>query len=162
MRTAAAAAVLTGLVGWGIAAGSRWTYASPAPAGSELVVTFKHPGQVSERSRAVSKEELEKTPVHMRRAVIHDRERAPVRMRVLVDGRAVIDRVYQPKGLWRDGNSVAVEAIAVPPGAHAVEVAIGDTHEQQEWNHRMSQRLEFTPAARRVVSFDRVSGFMVD
>ncbi len=161
-RIAAAAVILTAVAAWGLSAGSRWSYASPVPAGSELVVTFKHPGQVSERSREISKEELEKTPVHMRRARIYERERAPVRMQVRVDGRAVVDRIYPAKGLWHDGNSVAVETITVPLGAHAVEVAIGDTHDAHEWNHRMSQRIDFASDRRRVVSFDRLSGFRVD
>jgi hypothetical protein len=125
-------------------------------------VSFKHPGQVSERSREISKEELERTPVHMRRARVYERERAPVRMRVLVDGRTVIDRIYPAKGLWHDGNSVAVETIAVPAGAHAVDVAIGDTHDPHEWNHQIAQRLDFTSERRRVISFDRLSGFVVD
>jgi hypothetical protein len=47
-------------------------------------------------------------------------------------------------------------------GAHAVEVAIGDTHDLHEWSHQMSQRLDFTSERRRVVSFDRLSGFRVD
>jgi ferredoxin len=161
-RLAVAAVVLTALIAWGIDAGSRLSYASPSPSGSELVVTFKHPGQVSERSREVSKEELDKTPVHMRRARVYERERAPVRMQVRVDGRTVVDRTYPAKGLWHDGNSVAVETIAVGPGEHTVDVAIGDTHDPHEWNHRTSRRLEFTSDRRRVVSFDRLSGFMVD
>lgn len=161
-RAAVAAVIVTGVLAWGVSAGSRWGYASPVLAGSELVVTFKHPGQVSERSREVSKEELEKTPVHMRRARVYDRERAPVRMQVRVDGRTIVDRVYPAMGLWHDGNSVAVETISVPSGAHTVDVAIGDTHDGGEWNHRTSQRLDFSAARRRVVSFDRLSGFIVD
>jgi coenzyme F420-reducing hydrogenase delta subunit/NAD-dependent dihydropyrimidine dehydrogenase PreA subunit len=159
---AAAAAILTAALAWGVYAGSRVAYASPVRAGSELVVTFKHPGQVSERSREVSKEELERTPVHMRRARVYERARAPVRMRVIVDGRTVVDRTYAAKGLWHDGNSVAVETLAVPSGAHLVEVAIGDTHDEHEWSHHMTQRLDFSSDRRRVVSFDRLAGFVVD
>jgi len=162
VRVAVASVVLTAVAAWGIAAGSRWTYASPVRAGSELVVTFKHPGQVSEHSREVSKEELERTPVHMRRARVFERERAPVRMRVLVDGRTVVDRTYPAKGLWHDGNSVAIEAISIPAGTHLVDVAIGDTHDAHEWNHQMSRQLDFTSERRRVVSFDRLAGFTVD
>ena len=158
----AAALVLTAAIAWGVRAGSDWSYASPTPAGSELIVTFKHPGQVSERSREVSKEELERTPVHMRRTRIYERARAPVRMRVVLDGRTVVERTYQAKGLWHDGNSVAVELIPVAPGAHTVDVAIGDTHDSHEWSHHMTQRLDFTSDARRIVSFDRLSGFVVD
>jgi coenzyme F420-reducing hydrogenase delta subunit len=161
-RVAVAAVMVTMVTAGGVMAGSQWRYASPVPRGSELVVTFKHPGQVSEHSREVSKEELERTPVHMRRARVYERARAPVRMRVLVDGRTLIERTYPATGLWHDGNSVAVETIAVPVGAHAVEVAIGDTHDLHEWSHQMSQRLDFTSERRRVVSFDRLSGFRVD
>jgi hypothetical protein len=97
----------------------------------------------------------------MRREKVCDRERAPVRLRVAVDGRRVVDRSYAPTGVWHDGNSVAVASLFVRPGAHRVDVEIDDTHDSDEWAHRFGRRLDFTREARRVVSFDRVSGFTV-
>lgn len=157
----AAAAVLAALVATGVGAASQWRYTSPAYPGSELVVTFKHPGQVSEHYRDLSAAELEKIPVHMRRQRVYARARAAVRMRVTVDGERVVGRAYAPTGLWHDGNSIAVEMLPVPTGEHVVSVAISDSHDPDDWSFRTVQRLTFAREARRVIVFDRSSGFTV-
>jgi hypothetical protein len=97
----------------------------------------------------------------MRTEKICDRARASVRMRVLLDGRLVLDSAYPPSGLWSDGNSVAVERIRVVSGEHRVAVEIGDSDDPDEWTHVVEQTLTFGEDARRVITFDRVSGFEV-
>jgi coenzyme F420-reducing hydrogenase delta subunit/Pyruvate/2-oxoacid:ferredoxin oxidoreductase delta subunit len=140
---------------------SDWSYTARAATGSELVVTFKHPGQRSEVCRERSAEELERLPVHMRQAKLCERGRAPVRLRVSLDGARVIDESFAPKGIWSDGSSVAVAALSVAPGEHQVRVEIGDSHDPDEWSHSSEQTVEFDERARRVIAFDRVSGFTV-
>src|SRR5690606_2650348 len=103
---------------------SEAPYAPPALDGAELVVSFKHPGQVSERSRQVTDAEKAAMLPHMRRDVVTERRRAAVRLRVRVDGQVALERAVAPEGLWGDGASVAVVRLPVAPGAHAVEVAI--------------------------------------
>lgn len=143
----------------GVVAVSEAPYAPPALEGSELVVSFKHPGQVSERTREVTEAEKAAMLPHMRRDVITERRRAPVRLRVRVDGQLALERAIEPEGLWGDGASVAVVRLPVSPGAHEVEVAIGDGHDAQVWEHVARDRVDFLEGARRVVLFDRLSGF---
>jgi ferredoxin len=156
-----AAAALAGLLAAVVGAGSRAGYASPNVPGSELVVTFKHPGQVSEEFHVFTPQELAKIPVHMRRARSYRRARANVRLRVQIDGRMAVERSFAPKGLWHDGNSIAVERLIVPLGVHHITVEIGDAHERENWSFRTEQRLEFTREALHVIAFDRLSGFVV-
>ncbi|MEB2344948.1 MAG: hydrogenase iron-sulfur subunit [Deltaproteobacteria bacterium] len=134
-------------------------YAAPGIDGSELVVSFKHPGAVSEHCRTLSPEELEALPVHMRRPEVCDRARADVRLHVSVDGKPVLDGRYPPSGIWGDGNSVAVEHIPMTPGEHHVTVAIGDTHDPEAWAFQIEETLGFGENARRVLTFDRLAGF---
>jgi ferredoxin/coenzyme F420-reducing hydrogenase delta subunit len=157
--TGVAAAVLAAVFGGGIGLVSDLGYATPTVEGSELVVTFKHPGQISENCRDLTEEELAARPVHMRQARICDRDRAPVRLRVSVDGATVMESSFPPTGIWGDGNSVAVERVPVAPGEHRVRVAIGDSRDPEEWTFVDEKTLTFTDRARRVVSFDRVIGF---
>jgi hypothetical protein len=141
-------------------------YAAPRAEGSELVVSFKHPGAVSENCHTLSEEDLAAKPVHMRKPVVCERERAPVRLAVLVDGSPVVEKSFAPTGIWGDGNSVAIERIPVAPGEHRVEIAIGDSHvhadddaDDDEWSFRDERTLDFSEDSRRVVLFDRVIGF---
>jgi ferredoxin len=138
---------------------SRLGYALPPSASSELVVSFKHPGAVEQRCRDRTPEELQKLPPHMRQPQLCERRRVWVRMRAFVDGRSVVDRRYEPKGVWDDGNSLALERVPVEPGPHAIRVEIGDTADDNDWDHVAEQRLDFAARASRVVTFDKVDGF---
>jgi coenzyme F420-reducing hydrogenase delta subunit/NAD-dependent dihydropyrimidine dehydrogenase PreA subunit len=134
-------------------------FAAPAAPGSELVVTFKHPGRREEHCREVSPEEQASRPAHMRLARVCDRARADVRLRVTVDGVRRVERSYEPQGLWNDGNSVAVASLPIDPGLHVVGVEIGDSLDPEVWSFRTEQALEFRADARRVIAFDRLAGF---
>ncbi len=54
------------------------------------------------------------------------RERAPVLVKVELDGKSVADIVAIPSGLSRDGASVAYRRIPVPAGTHRIRVALAD------------------------------------
>jgi len=154
-----AAAVLAALVAAGLGVVSDLGYAAPRIEGSELVVTFKHPGRIAEACRELSEAEKAHRPVHMRQEQICARRRSPVRLRVSLDGKAVLEQAYPPGGVWGDQNSVAVEHIAVAPGDHQLIVAIGDSADPEEWSYTVEETTAFDEGARRVLSFDRLAGF---
>jgi ferredoxin len=155
LAAAGLACVLLGVIGLL----SDLVYAAPRMEGAELVVTFKHPGEVGENCRVLTEEELAQRPAHMRRAEVCDRTRADVRLRVSVDGEQVVSASFPPAGVWKDGNSIAIEHIAVTPGEHRVSVAIGDTIDPEVWSFDVEETVEFESGVRRVLAFDRVSGF---
>jgi len=158
-RGAVAASLLAVLCAGLIGVVSDLGYAAPHVGASQLVVSLKHPGAVSENCRELSEEELAALPVHMRKKTVCERMRAHVRLRVAVDGATVVDTSVVPSGLWEDGNSVTVERIPVEPGEHRVSVAIGETIDPDEWSFRDEATLTFSEKMRRVVLFDRVTGF---
>jgi coenzyme F420-reducing hydrogenase delta subunit len=134
-------------------------FAAPAVTGSELLVSFKHPGQVGENCRVLSEEELAARPVHMRKAKECERMRASVRLAVEIDGKEVVRTSAEPSGIWKDGNSVTIQTIPVDPGEHRVSIAIGETLDPDEWTFRDEKTLGFDTDTRRVIVFDRVAGF---
>jgi coenzyme F420-reducing hydrogenase delta subunit/NAD-dependent dihydropyrimidine dehydrogenase PreA subunit len=142
-----------------IGAGSDLGYASPRLPGSELAISLKHPGVASESCRQLSEEELAAKPAHMRKPMECERMRPDVRLRVDIDGVRALETSVAPSGLWKDGNSVSLERIAIEPGDHLVRVAIGETVDPDEWTFEAEQTLTFSEEARRVVLFDRVAGF---
>ena len=151
----ALAAVLTATT-WGA---SRAWYDLPSGRAPQLVVSFKHPGQISESCRDLTEDEKRKMPVHMRPPQICERRRNPVRMRITVDDRVTANRSYEPAGLWGDGNSLAIERLEVPPGEHHVRVSIGDSANAEEFAFDTEQTVDFQPHAIKVVRFDRTTGF---
>lgn len=134
------------------------SYTPAAAVECGLVVTFKHPGQKVE-VKAPAADDPDVLP-HMRGAPgSTERERVPVRMRVTIDGRLLLEKSYPPKGIFSDGASIATETIALDPGVHEVLVEIGDGPDAREWNHRHAERIEVRPHERRVLFFERREGF---
>ena len=158
-RTALTAAALIAGLGAATLAASDAPYWLPPSHGAELVVSFSHPGKSGEHCRKLSDEDKRALPVHMRRDEICDRARAPVRVRVRVDGEMRYERAHAPSGIFSDMNSIGAAHVAVEPGAHEIEVAIGETHDAHEWSYSSSQRVEFLARERHVVIFDRTRGF---
>lgn len=138
---------------------SRAAYSPPAPAGPELVVSFRHAGKSSEHCRDVSDAENAQKPPHMRRPRICERGRAPVRLEVVVDGAARLQRTYTAKGLHADGPSVAIETLDLAPGPHEILVRIGETHDPAEWTHEDRRTVTLGARGRVVVLFDRATSF---
>ncbi|MCC6213360.1 MAG: hydrogenase iron-sulfur subunit [Polyangiaceae bacterium] len=142
-----------------LAYASRVPYAPPPRTSPELVVSFRHAGSNQERCRDVPAEENARLPPHMRRPRVCDRGRAPVRLRVEVDGQPALERTYPPKGLRGDGPSLALETLTVAPGEHEISVALGDTHDGAAWTYTDRRRVRFGETTRAVALFDRGTGF---
>lgn len=152
------ALLLSALLTAAIGAGSTVGYAAKSE-GPELVVSFKHPGRVGEHCRKLTEKEKLELPPHMRRDEVCERGRAPVRLRVEVDGVVRIASAHAPKGLRGDGPSIAVEHLTLTPGPHTISVALGDSHDPNEWTHREERTMTVGSSGRVVVLFDRATGF---
>ncbi|MBI4817912.1 MAG: hydrogenase iron-sulfur subunit [Deltaproteobacteria bacterium] len=166
-RPAAPAARLRVLLGAGVAALMSLVVFVPTTLGHRafarehglLVVSFKHAGRAEESCRKLTADELAKLPIHMRKAEVCDRSRAPVRLRVHVDGVATLEESYSPNGLFGDGASVALERISISPGEHLIGIEVADSVDATAWEHREERRMEFSTEVSRVVLFDKASGF---
>jgi ferredoxin/coenzyme F420-reducing hydrogenase delta subunit len=150
-----ALAVVLAAVTWAF---SNLPYRTPHSPEPEMIVSFSHGGAILE-PRKLTKEELEKRLPHMRAQASVARQRAPVRLRITVDDQTVFERAFQPKGLSKDGPSVAVARLPLAAGLHAVRVEIADTADSNTWTHRWAETVEFQTNRTRVVLFDTKAGF---
>lgn len=156
--------VVVGLVAAVVGACATWLpsdlpYHTPASPEPELVVSFKVAGEVSERCRTRTAEELAALPPHKRTPQVCERSREAVRLIVALDGRPLLERDYQPSGAFGDGASVAVETLVVPEGAHRVSLAIGPAHADPASFQRAERQVELRPRTRTVVVYERLAGF---
>ena len=133
-------------------------YRTPHSTQPELVVSFNHSGAIL-KARQLTKEELARRLPHMRAQVNVSRERAPVRLRIHLDGQIAFDQLFQPKGLAHDGPSMAVARLPVRPGPHNVRVELADTADPDQWTKQWNETIEFQENRIRVVLFDTKTGF---
>lgn len=158
LRQAAGAVLFGGLFAGVTWLGSVAPWSGSARSEPMLVVSFKHPGAVTEVATGPTPEELERMPVHMRPPRTVERRRADVRLQVEVDGAVVLERSYPPRGIWGDGASIALEEIPVAAGARRVAVRIADGA-AAEWNLAANFALDFLPRTRCTILYDRTRGF---
>lgn len=152
--------LLAAIFGVATTVASDAPYVPPVPESPQLIVSFVHPGSDRADCRQISEEEKMKLPPHMRRDEICERGRAPVRLRVAIDGEVVHQQAHEPGGLFGDESSVAVVELPMEPGTREIEVALGETRDPAEWTHTFTRTVEVPDAPiRKVVLFDRSTGF---
>ncbi|MTI89070.1 MAG: hydrogenase iron-sulfur subunit [Balneolaceae bacterium] len=137
---------------------SKGPYTVPIQNESELVVSFSLSGRSVEKAEVSASSQEDLLP-HMRgQGVPIERERADVRLKVLVDGKEVLNRKYEPKGFFNDGNSGGLEYIPIKSGRHTVEIYLGDTTDD-EWLYTDERIVEFEKHHRTVILFGKGDGF---
>lgn len=137
---------------------SNAPYTVPVQSDSELVVSFSLPGRPIDSKAADVSSQKELLP-HMRgKNVPAKRQRSDVRLRLVMDGKTILEQRYEPKGFFNDGMSGSVEYIPIEAGEHTIEVYLGDTA-GEEWLYTDQQKVEFNKHHRRVIKFNRADGF---
>lgn len=144
-----------------VAAASRLPHQPRGAGDAQLVVSLRQAGDMVERCRDRSPEELAALPAHMRNPRVCSRGRAPVRVRVAIDGEVMLLKAFPAAGLWSDGQSFAIQNLRIAPGTHHVQVAVarGALHEEEledesAWTFGESRSLDFTPGHRHVLDID--------
>lgn len=137
---------------------SAFPYRTAHSGEPELIVSFNHSGAIL-APKKLSKEELAKRLPHMRAQVNVTRERVPVRLRVTLDETVVFDRSFAPRGLSKDGPSIAVTRLPATAGPHHVRVEIADSVDHDEWKYRWAETVNFKTNLVRVILFDTNAGF---
>lgn len=129
-------------------------YKTPFDGKPSLVISFKHPGQIGEKCRELTQEELNKLPIHMRKKQVCERKRSPVKMAIIINDNKILEKSYKPGGIWEDLNSIAIEEIPIEQGEHFVKVLISDLP-SQEWNYSFEEKIKFDEWRKRVILFDK-------
>ena len=105
----------------GLALGSGWPQGM-APDHSLLRLGWRLAGQVKERCRDLTPEELARRPVHMRMPRECVGQVLTYDLRAVVDGRVVAEKTVSSPGLRADRPLSVEEDVRVAPGDHEVSV----------------------------------------
>lgn len=80
-------------------------------------------------------------------------ERYPVQINISVDGRLVLDEIYTPTGLRKEGVISGYDELALPSGEHVLEVMLKD--DGGEWRSLFKDTLNIQPTAVYTLVYDR-------
>lgn len=138
---------------------SRWPeYRHLAQDQALVKLSFTHAAKRVAECRKLDPEELAKLPPNMRAPVKCERERAPVRVEVDIDGARAFSHVAAPSGLSRDGASSVYQRLSVPAGTHLITVRLKDSAGPVGFDYQREQTVTLAPAQILVIDFDAEKG----
>jgi hypothetical protein len=156
-------------VSWALGAFAAFPLMLSAPHEGVLKVAFKHVTTFQREGRALSREELEKLPRHMR-PQNQERSRTGTRvdavLLVSLDGRHLLQKTYRPGGLRHDGPTFAYEEVAVPAGRYRLkamlaEAAKGVEDGEQRRLWQLEDEVDIRPRQVLLIEFSEEAGLSV-
>ena len=154
----AAGAVLALALGLATIAPSHLRVDHPASATPEFVFSFKALGDREAGIAADATAEAAK-PVHMRGRPTAKPQRAPVRVRLTIDG-LTRERTFRAKGISRDGPALDEWRELLSAGEHdvVIEVLSGPTASPRTWSGKVRTK----PHRVHVITFEPDAGFRIE
>jgi ferredoxin/coenzyme F420-reducing hydrogenase delta subunit len=153
--------LLTSAVLTGVVLVSDAPFRNPASAEPEFVFTFRANGDwLSGAALALPDPTQDTRPVHMRTAQPAQRGRAPVTVRLVVDGRAE-EHTYRAKGLKSDGVAVGELRVPLAAGTHQVAVSLATSGNPTAPAATWSAEVQVRPRRLTVLSYDPGQGFQL-
>jgi hypothetical protein len=133
---------------------SRWPeYRHLAPDQALIKLSFTHAAK-----RVAECRQLARLPPNMRAPTKCERERAPMRIEVDVDGAPAFRRVAAPSGLSKDGASSIYQRLSVAAGSHRISVRLKDSAGGGGFDYQREQSVTLAPAQILVIDFDAEKG----
>lgn len=119
-----------------------------------ITLAFAHAGERREECRTLSPGELAKLPPNMRLQMDCPRERSPVTVDLLLDGKPVIEEVANAPGLYEDQGVDVYRSVKVPAGEHHLKVTMNDSVRVAGPTYTHEQTVTLMPAQLLVVDFN--------
>jgi hypothetical protein len=144
-----------------------WYFASSPPVRiieddeAMITIAFAHAGDLREPCRRLSQEELMELPPNMRKPTECPRERSPVIIEALLDGKIIYNKSMQPPGIYNDGSINVYYSSRIPAGKHHFQIKMDDSVRVEGFNHSVEQDVDIKPAQIMLVEFDQLKGFSI-
>ncbi len=135
-----------------------YTYLDPGKA--LIMISFSHAGDRKEDCRHFTSEEIAALAPNMRRPMDCPRERVPLYVEVLMDGKKLSNKSYNPTGLANDGSASVYERIPVNPGKHQIVAKLRDSKRQEGFDYENEISVDLKPKELFIIDFQKkLNGF---
>ncbi|HHJ17446.1 MAG TPA: hypothetical protein ENJ80_12190 [Gammaproteobacteria bacterium] len=136
-------------------------YAQLQPDQAVITVAFAHAGERIEECRKLSQKELASLPPNMRAPMDCPRERSPVTVHLLLDGKLLLEEVARAPGLYSDLGVDIYRTAKVPAGKHTLSVEMNDNVRVEGPTFSHEEEIDLKPTQLLVVDFNSDTGKFV-
>lgn len=133
-------------------------YTHLAPDLALIKLSVVHGAKRKGECRKRTKEELDAMNPNMRTPYDCPRERLPIEIVILLDGKTIYDESIQPAGLARGGTTRVYERFPVPAGAHDLVVRMVDSGRTDGYDWQRAARVVLEPGENFVIDFRTEAG----
>lgn len=130
---------------------------------AQIVLSFSHIGQRAAPCRKLTREEIAEIAANMRRTEVCGRERVPLYVELLLDGKPLFAAGVTPTGLSNDGAAQVHERFTVAPGRYELVARLRDSARAEGFDYERGVAVELAPGQSFVVDFrSEFGGFLFD
>jgi len=129
------------------------SYQAHPPDKAEIRLSLTHPGRHKVECRKRTREELQKLSANMRAPMSCARERWPLVVKMMLDGKPVFSGSAQPAGLSKDGHSSFYEKFPVSGQPHSIQVQLWDGPATGEPDYVLKRNVSLSPLEILVIGF---------
>ncbi len=134
------------------------SYTHLEPDRALIKLSFSHAAQRKGECRRLTPEEIAALPPNMRRTQDCPRERLPVLVELVLDGRVVARELLPPAGLHGDGASAVYRRFPVNAGRHRLVARLRDSGRTEGFDYEGAAEVELAPGQNFVVDFRSETG----
>jgi len=118
-----------------------------------LKVAVRHAGKIIGECTALSTEAYANLADNMKRPEICPRERSPLQLKLVVDGKTLYHATIPASGLHNDGVSSMYQQFAVPAGPHQLQIYMNDDVALEGYPWVLKRDVDLAPAQVMVANF---------
>ena len=118
-----------------------------------IILTQRHAGRLLGECRQRSAEELAQLPPNMRIAESCPRERSPLLIELLIDGKPYHAEWLPPAGFQKDGMASLYKRFRVPAAETHIEVRMKDHVDSASYDYALQRDVDLAPNRVLVIDF---------
>ncbi|HEC14192.1 MAG TPA: hypothetical protein ENI72_00400 [Rhodospirillales bacterium] len=122
-----------------------------------IKLSFSHPGRHKKKCRRRTRQELADLPPNMRAPMKCSRERWPVSVQIVMDGKTIFTGRAEPTGLSRGGASNFYEVFPIPIGPHRIVMRMKDGNDAEKYGFEGSINVDLPPYKIVVAGYDPIN-----
>lgn len=124
-----------------------------APGMAVLKIAVRHAGKIVGECTALSTQAYADLPANMKRPETCPRERSPLALELVLDGKTLYRDTVSASGLHSDGVSSMYRRFALPAGAYQLQLTMNDDVAVEGHTWELEQAIELQAAQVMVVNF---------
>lgn len=123
------------------------------PEAAQIKLNLAHSAQRTKECRKLTSAEIAKLPPNERRPNTCGRERVPMQVQLVLDGRELYEDTVEPIGLSADGPARVYKKFTVPSGRHQIVARLKDRLGDEAFDYENNAEIDLKPGQSLAIEF---------